>query len=128
MVQMPRVRVEEETEEVCEKCGRPMVIKVGRFGRFLSCSGFPDCRNSKPLVKKTGADCPQCGGELVERRGKGRTFYGCSNYPTCNFTVAQRPLPEPCPECGGLLVAFGNQWGSMYKVRLQGTTPRAGAS
>jgi DNA topoisomerase-1 len=105
---MPRVKVEEPTQEVCEKCGRPMVVKSGRFGRFLSCSGFPNCRNAKPLLVRTGVECPQCGGELVERRSnKGKAFYGCSHYPTCNFTVRWRPLPEPCPECGGLLVAYG---------------------
>ncbi len=105
----PRMKVEEATEEVCEQCGRPMVIKTGRFGRFLACSGFPQCRNTKPLLKATGAECPQCGGNLVERRGKkrGRVFYGCSNYPACNFMVTQRPLPQRCPQCGGLLVASG---------------------
>ena len=106
--QMPRVKVEEPSEEVCDLCGRPMVIKTSRFGRFLSCTGFPECRGSKRLLKKTGAACPECNtGELVERNGKGRTFYGCTNYPECKFTVRQRPLPEPCPECGSLLVAAG---------------------
>ena len=102
--EMPRVRVEEPTDEICEKCGRPMVIKHGRFGQFLSCSGFPECKNSRPIVKKTGAHCPVDGGELLERRGKGRTFYGCSNYPECKFTVSRLPLAVPCPECEGLLV------------------------
>ena len=106
--EMPRVRVEEPTEETCEKCGRPMVIKRGRFGPFLACTGFPECRNTRRIVQKSGAKCPRCAtGDLVQRRGKGRTFYGCSNYPDCDFTVAQRPLPYPCPECDGLLVAAG---------------------
>ncbi|MBI4328589.1 MAG: type I DNA topoisomerase [Chloroflexi bacterium] len=108
--EMPRVRdIDEPTDEVCPTCGRPMVIKTGRFGRFLSCSGFPECRTSKPLVQKTGALCPRCGGDLVPRRSRkgGRTFYGCSNYPTCNFLVNERPLPQPCPTCGSLLVARG---------------------
>ena len=107
---VPRDQIDEETDEVCEKCERPMVIKSGRFGRFLSCSGFPECRNSRPLLARIGVACPECGGDLVQRRqrGKGgRTFYGCSNYPTCNLAVNQRPLPEPCPECGKLLVASG---------------------
>ena len=104
---MPRVRVEEPTDEVCEQCGRPMVIKRGRFGPFLACTGFPECRTSRPILQKTGALCPRCGGDLVQRRGKGRIFYGCSNYPTCNFTVSRRPLAEPCPECEGLLVQAG---------------------
>jgi DNA topoisomerase-1 len=110
---MERVKVEEATDEKCEQCGRPMVIKTGRFGRFLSCSGFPECRNSRPLVKKTGVNCPECGGDLVERRarkgGPRSTFYGCSNYPTCSFTVNSKPVPEPCPECGGLMVEAGRR-------------------
>ena len=90
----------------CDKCGRPMVIKHGRFGRFIACSGYPECRNTKPLAAPTGARCPECGGEIVERRTKRRRiFYGCSNYPQCTFAVWQRPVPEPCPACGGLMVA-----------------------
>lgn len=106
---MPRVKVEEPTDEICDKCRSPMVIKTGRFGRFLACSTFPECRNTKPILKRTGVACPRCGGDLVERRskGKGRTFYGCANYPTCDFSVVQKPLPEPCPECDGLMVAKG---------------------
>ena len=106
---MPRVKVEEPSDEICDKCGSSMVIKTGRFGRFLACSTFPECRNTKPILKRTGVACPRCSGDLVERRskGKGRTFYGCANYPTCDFSVVQRPLPEPCPECGGLMVAKG---------------------
>ena len=68
---MPRTKVEEETDEVCENCSRPMVIKTGRFGRFLACTGFPECRTSRPLLKKTGATCPKCGGDIVERRSRG---------------------------------------------------------
>ena len=106
---MPRTKVEEETDEVCETCGRPMVIKTGRFGRFLACTGFPECRTSRPLLKKTGAACPKCGGDIVERRarGRGRTFYGCSKYPQCDFLTNQRPVAAPCPECGGLMVHSG---------------------
>ena len=106
---MPRSKVEEETDEVCETCGRPMVIKTGRFGRFLACTGFPECRTSRPLLKKTGAACPKCGGDIVERRsrGRGRTFYGCSKYPQCDFLTNQRPIAAPCPECGGLMVQSG---------------------
>ena len=92
---VPRSALDEETDIVCEKCERPMVIKSGRFGRFLSCSGFPECRNSRPLVAQVGVPCPECGGDLVERRGgkSKRTFYGCSNYPKCDFTVSRKPLP-----------------------------------
>ena len=103
---MPRTKVEEETDEVCDNCGRPMVIKTGRFGRFLACTGFPECRTSKPLLKKTGISCPRCGGDLVERRSRGRgaPFYGCSRYPECDFISNKKPLPGQCPECGGLMV------------------------
>ncbi|MBI2872851.1 MAG: type I DNA topoisomerase [Chloroflexi bacterium] len=124
--QMPRVRVEEPTDEVCEQCGRPMVVKTGRFGRFLSCSGFPECRNSRPLLQKTGVACPRCGGDLVQRRGKkgkGRTFYGCSNYPTCDFAVGQRPLLDPCPQCGGLLVALGRGAARCTQCAFRGPVP-----
>jgi len=106
---LPRVRLEEEaTEEVCPQCGRPMVIKEGRYGKFLSCSAFPQCRESRPYVMKLGVTCPDCGGELVQREGKRhRIFYGCLNFPRCRFTVSHRPLPFPCPHCGGLLTERG---------------------
>ena len=110
---MPKVRVEEPTDEVCEKCERPMVMKVGRFGPFLGCSGFPDCRNIRRVEKNSGVPCPKCGGNLVERRsrnkmrGRTSTFWGCSNYPACDFLVNRAPLPQPCPECEGLLVSDG---------------------
>ena len=123
--EMPRVRVVEATDEVCEQCGKPMVIKTGRFGRFLACSGFPECRNSKPLLTRTGVDCPQCGGELVERRSraKGKRFYGCSNYPTCSFAMNQRPIPEPCPQCGGLLAGSGRERARCTKCEWRGEIP-----
>ena len=95
--------VEEATEEVCDKCGSPMVIKTGRFGKFMACTGYPACKATRPLP--TGAVCPQCGGDLVEKRGRGRAFYGCARYPECDFTINRRPLPDPCPECNGLMAA-----------------------
>jgi len=96
---------EEATNEICDKCGSPMVVKWGRYGKFLACSNFPACRNTKPYLVKLGIACPQCGGDIVERKTrKGRIFYGCANYPACNFTSWKRPLPTPCPSCGGLLV------------------------
>ena len=106
---MPRRKVEEETDEVCENCSRPMVIKTGRFGRFLACTGFPECKTSRPLLNKTGAACPKCGGDIVERRsrGRGRSFFGCSTYPKCDFLTNKRPIATPCPECGGLMVQAG---------------------
>src|SRR5579859_6808283 len=96
----------EEIDEQCPDCGRNLVIRTSRFGRFISCSGFPECRYRRSLVNKTGAHCPLCNGDLVERKTKQkkRIFYGCSNYPTCNFAVWERPVPEPCPRCGGLMV------------------------
>ncbi|HZO73568.1 MAG TPA: type I DNA topoisomerase [Ktedonobacteraceae bacterium] len=95
-----------EMDEQCPDCGRNLVIRSGRFGRFISCSGFPECRYRRSFVNKTGALCPVCGGDLVERKTKQkkRVFYGCNNYPTCNFAIWERPVPEPCPKCGGLMV------------------------
>ena len=96
----------EETEEPCPECGRNLVIRTGRFGRFISCSGFPECRYRRSFMNKTGALCPQDHGDLVERKTKQkkRVFYGCSNYPNCNFAIWERPVPELCPNCGGLMV------------------------
>jgi DNA topoisomerase-1 len=101
-------RVQKPTEELgepCPQCGKPLLVRMGRFGRFISCSGFPECDYRRSFVQKTGAICPQCGGDLVERksRGRGKIFFGCANYPTCNFATWNRPLPLPCPECHGLL-------------------------
>ncbi len=103
---------DEVTGEICEECGRRMVIKMGRYGKFLACPGFPECRFTKPLVTSTGIPCPQCPGELVERRSKkGRRFYGCSRYPECDFVVFDPPSREACPECGGLMVVKGRRDG-----------------
>ena len=100
-----RVKVEDiPTDEICEKCGRPMVIKSGRYGKFVACSGFPECRTAHPLVKDTGGICPECGGHmLVRKSAKGRIYYGCSNYPKCNFMTWDEPVPEKCPQCGQTL-------------------------
>lgn len=96
----------EEMDELCPDCGRNLVIRTGRFGRFISCSGFPECRYRRSFMNKTGALCPQCLGDLVERKTKQkkRVFYGCSNYPTCNFAIWDRPVPDLCPHCAGLMV------------------------
>jgi DNA topoisomerase-1 len=104
------VRVRDEpTDEVCELCGRPMVIKLGKFGRFLACTGFPECRNTKPLLAKIGVTCPECRqGDVVERRTKkGRVFFGCSRYPECEFSAWSKPTGETCPLCGGAMVLAG---------------------
>jgi DNA topoisomerase I len=114
--EMPSIKLEDEkTDIVCELCGAPMVIKRGRFGKFLACSTFPKCKNTKSLT--TGVKCPECKqGELAEKRSKrGRTFYGCSRYPNCKFATWERPLPEPCPSCGGLLVA--NAKGAVHCIK-----------
>ncbi|MBM7854414.1 DNA topoisomerase-1 [Desulfohalotomaculum tongense] len=101
-----KVEIEDEvTSEVCEQCGRNMVIKFGRYGKFLACPGFPECRFTKPLLEPTGVKCPRCDGDIVLRRSKkGRKFYGCSNYPQCEFMSWDQPVKEKCPRCGGLMV------------------------
>ena len=100
-----RIKVEDiPTDEICEKCGRPMVIKSGRYGKFVACSGFPECRNANPLVKDTGGLCQLDGGHmLVRKSAKGRVYYGCSNYPKCNYMTWDEPVPEKCPQCGSTL-------------------------
>ncbi len=105
---MDKVKLPDEvTEETCPKCGKPMLIKTGRFGKFLACSGYPECKSTKSFQIKTGANCPQCGGELVQKVSKKkRTFYGCSNYPDCQFAINLKPLPQPCPKCGSLLTEY----------------------
>ncbi|MBN1855859.1 MAG: type I DNA topoisomerase [Dehalococcoidia bacterium] len=103
-----RVDVTEPTDEVCPNCGKPMIIRSGRFGRFLACTGYPECKTTKPLVKTTGAKCPECGADIVQKRSKkGKTFYGCSAYPNCNFATSRRPVAKACPECGKLMVEQG---------------------
>ena len=92
---------EDQTDIPCEKCGRMMVVKVGRFGKFLACPAYPECKTTKPFVKETGGKCPKCGGKIVERRSKkGRVFYGCDNWPTCDFVTWDAPAGENCPKCG----------------------------
>ena len=99
---LPKVELKDEpTDEICPNCGRAMVIKTGRFGRFISCTGYPECKTTKPILKETGAICPKDGGKIVERKSRrGRTFYGCANYPACDFVSWDRVVPEPCPVCG----------------------------
>lgn len=103
---MPKVTVQKILAESCPECERPLAEKIGRNGKFIACTGFPDCRYSKPYLVSTGVACPRCGGDLVQRRGgkMGRVFYGCSSYPACDFSLRQKPIPEACPECSGLLV------------------------
>jgi len=101
----PRSNVLEPVGRDCPECSKPLVIRYGRYGKFISCSGFPDCRHTEAWLEKIGVICPKDSGEIVERKTrKGRLFYGCANYPNCDFTSWKRPLPVACPKCGGLLV------------------------
>jgi DNA topoisomerase-1 len=112
---LPRLELRDEpTDEICPTCGRPMVIKHGRFGKFISCSGYPECKTTKPIVKETGATCPKCGGAIVERRSrKGRLFYGCANYPSCDFISWDAVVPERCPVCGSHVLAKNRRGGGL---------------
>jgi len=101
---------DEETDEICEKCGRKMVIKTGRYGKFLACPGFPECTNTRRLVKDTGGRCPKCGGRMLLRRSaKGRVYYGCENYPNCDFMTWDEPVPQTCEKCGATLFKKGSR-------------------
>ncbi len=110
-----RVKVPEEvTDEICEKCGRNMVVKTGRYGKFLACPGFPDCKNTKQIVKVMPGSCPRDGGKLLIRQsGKGRIFYGCGNYPACDFMTWDEPTAEVCPQCGSTLFKKGGKNGQL---------------
>jgi DNA topoisomerase-1 len=112
---LPRLEIKDEpTDEICPNCGRPMVIKTGRFGRFISCTGYPECKTTRPILKDTGVKCPKDGGMIVERKSrKGRTFYGCANYPKCDFVSWDRVVPEPCPVCGSYVVAKTRRGGAV---------------
>lgn len=95
---------DEESDVVCEKCGANMVIKTGRYGKFLACPNFPKCRNTKPIVEEINIPCPKCSAQIVVRKSKrGRKFYGCSNYPECDFVSWDMPIKDPCPKCGALM-------------------------
>ena len=114
---------DEPTDEVCPKCGEPMVIKTGRYGKFIACSRYPKCKTSRPVAIKVGVNCPQCGSDVVELKSrKGRTFYGCSGYPDCDFTTWDRPVPQPCPECGGLLISKGDKLVKCTKCKFSGSS------
>ena len=95
---------DEVSDEICDKCGRNMVIKLGRFGKFLACPGFPECRNAKPILKDTGVKCPKCDGRIVERRSqRGKKYFSCENAPACDFLLWDEPITTPCPSCGGVM-------------------------
>ncbi len=95
---------EDETDIICEKCGKKMVVKVGRYGKFIACPGYPECKNVKKYVEEAGTTCPKCGGNvIIKRTKKGKVFYGCSNYPDCDFVSWYEPVAEKCPQCGDIL-------------------------
>ncbi|MEG1614364.1 MAG: type I DNA topoisomerase, partial [Oscillospiraceae bacterium] len=102
-VEMEGIKIqlaEDLTDIPCDKCGKLMVIKTGRFGKFLACPGYPDCKNTKPLIQETGALCPKCGGKIIQRKSKkGYVFYGCDNYPNCDFITWDQPTKDLCPQC-----------------------------
>ena len=102
-------RIEKEvvlSDEICELCGKPMAIKEGRFGNFLACTGYPECKNTRPIIKTTGIKCPKCGKDIVEKRGRksGKVFYGCSGYPECDVSYWDKPTGRMCPDCGSMIV------------------------
>lgn len=101
-----RIEIPDEVSDIpCDKCGAMMVYKTGRFGRFLACPNYPECKNTKPIVEKVGVKCPKCGGEIIKRKGKkGRAFYGCENYPECDYVSWYLPTGKPCPRCGRMTV------------------------
>jgi DNA topoisomerase I len=111
-------KLEITTDEKCEKCSSPMVVKTGRFGKFLACSAYPECKTTKPIP--LGVKCPQDGGDLAQKRTKkGRTFYACSNYPKCEFAIWDRPVNKPCPGCQApfLVERYSKQAGTSVQCR-----------
>lgn len=114
--EIERINMDEETDEVCELCGNKMVIKHGRFGKFMACSNYPECKNTKPILQKTGMKCPKCGeGDVIVRKTKrGKIFYGCSSYPKCDFVSWNKPTGELCPQCNSPLAETDKK--SKYKI------------
>lgn len=109
--ELQSIKIEDEvTDEVCDECGRNMVVKYGPHGKFLACPGFPDCKFTKPFFEKTGVPCPKCGGDIViKKTRKGRRYYGCINAPECDFMSWAKPSREKCPVCGSYMVEKGNK-------------------
>ncbi len=108
---------EDETDIICEKCGRKMVIKMGRYGKFIACPGYPECKNIKKLVQETGAECPKCGGKVIVKKSKkGRIFYGCAEYPNCDFISWDEPTTQKCPRCGKTLLKKKGKHPKFYCV------------
>ena len=121
-VEMPEVKAEPEyIGRECPKCDEgQLILRWGRFGKFISCDRFPDCRHTEPFLEKIGVSCPQDEGEIVERRTrKGRIFYGCANYPECDFTSWKRPLPTPCPHCQGMLMIANKKYAKCLECETE---------
>ncbi len=131
--EMPQMSTEPElVGRNCPQSGHPLIIRYSRYGKFIGCSGFPECRYVEPWLEKIGVKCPKDGGELAERKTrKGRVFYGCANYPACDFTSWKRPLPQPCPNCGGLLVVANKNYAQCtvceQQVELSALQPQTAA-
>lgn len=106
---------DEVSDEICEKCGRPMVYKLSRYGKFLGCSGFPECRNIKSIVNKIDVPCPKCGSDIIVRKGKKKSFYGCSAYPNCDYISFDKPVSRPCPSCNNMMVEKYRKSGNVIK-------------
>jgi DNA topoisomerase-1 len=109
--EVKKKKLEEPTDKKCPQCGKNLVIKLGRFGKFYACPGFPECKYTEPIINSTGVKCPECQkGEIIERKTKkGKTFYSCSQYPKCKFALWDKPTGEKCPQCGSLLVETKNK-------------------
>ncbi|MGP1411834.1 MAG: type I DNA topoisomerase [Peptoanaerobacter stomatis] len=114
--EIERINMDEETDEVCELCGNKMVIKHGRFGKFMACSNYPECKNTKPILQKTGVKCPKCseGDVIIRKTKRGKIFYGCSSYPKCDFVSWNKPTGELCPQCNSPLAEADKK--SKYKI------------
>ncbi|MCL2671915.1 MAG: type I DNA topoisomerase [Clostridiales bacterium] len=112
--ELERVKMEDRVSEIpCDKCGALLVYKMGRYGEFLACPNYPDCKTTKPILDKVGVSCPKCGGEVVKRRSKrGKTFFGCEKYPECDYVSWDKPVATPCPQCGAQMVQKIGQHGS----------------
>ncbi|MFA5524461.1 MAG: type I DNA topoisomerase [Tissierellales bacterium] len=115
--EISKIEIQDEiTDVICDKCGRNMVVKMGRYGKFLACPGYPECKNTKPITQDIGVKCPKCDGDVVERTSKkGRKFYGCSKYPDCDFVSWDKPLNSQCPKCKNILVEKKSKKGSQKK-------------
>ena len=119
--EMEQIEIKDElVGEDCEQCGHPMVYKMGRYGKFMACSNFPDCRNTKPIVKQIGVKCPNCkDGNIIERKSKKRRiFYGCDRYPECEFVSWDKPLPRSCPSAQDFLLKRNSRRESRCSVRI----------